>query len=85
MFYLVTNTLEERSALISHLKKNDILAVFHYLSLHDSPFYKDKHDGRDLPNSDRFSNTLLRLPLFFELTDQEVNKIIQSIHQFYTS
>lgn len=83
MFYLVTNTLEERSALISHLKKNDILAVFHYLSLHDSPFYKDKHDGRDLPNSDRFSNTLLRLPLFFELTDQEVNKIIQSIHQFY--
>ncbi len=85
MFYLVTNTLEERSALISHLKKNDILAVFHYLSLHDSPFYKDKHDGRDLANSDRFSNTLLRLPLFFELTDQEVNKIIQSIHQFYTS
>ena len=85
MFYLVTNTLEERSALISHLKKHDILAVFHYLSLHDSPFYRDKHDGRNLPNSDRFSNTLLRLPLFFELTDQEVNKIIQSIHQFYTS
>jgi GH24 family phage-related lysozyme (muramidase) len=53
MFYLVCNNLEERTALIAHLKKDDILAVFHYLSLHDSPFYKDKHDGRDLPNSDR--------------------------------
>ncbi len=84
MFYLVCNTLEERSALIAHLKHNDILAVFHYLSLHDSPFYKPKHDGRDLPNSDRFSNTLLRLPLFYELSDADVAKIVNSILQFYT-
>ena len=83
MFYLVCNTLEERSALIAHLKKDDILAVFHYLSLHDSPFYKQKHDGRHLPNSDRFSNTLLRLPLFYELTDADVAKIVNSIVQFY--
>jgi dTDP-4-amino-4,6-dideoxygalactose transaminase len=84
MFYLVCNNLEERTALIAHLKKDDILAVFHYLSLHDSPFYKDKHDGRDLPNSDRFSNTLVRLPLFYELSDDEVAKITHSILQFYT-
>lgn len=84
MFYLVCNTLEERSALIAHLKHNHILAVFHYLSLHDSPFYKPKHDGRDLPNSDRFSNTLLRLPLFYELSDADVAKIVNSILQFYT-
>jgi len=84
MFYMVCNNLEERTALIAHLKKDDILAVFHYLSLHDSPFYKDKHDGRDLPNSDRFSNTLVRLPLFYELSDAEVAKITHSILQFYT-
>jgi len=84
MFYLVCNNLEERTALIAHLKKDDILAVFHYLSLHDSPFYKDKHDGRDLPNSDRFSNTLVRLPLFYELSDAAVAKITHSILQFYT-
>ena len=49
MFYLVCNSLEERTGLIKHLKDNDIQAVFHYLSLHSSPYYKDKHDGRSLP------------------------------------
>ncbi len=67
MFYLVCNSMTQRTALINHLKQNDILAIFHYISLHSSPFYKEKHDGRVLENSDNFTDRLLRLPMFYEL------------------
>lgn len=77
MFYLVCNSLNERSKLIDQLKANDIFAVFHYLSLHNSEFYKNKHDGRLLVNSDRFTNCLVRLPLFYELTESEIEYIIK--------
>jgi len=85
MFYLVCNNLEDRTNLIQYLKDNGIQAVFHYLSLHKSPFYKDKHDGRELPNSDKFSDRLVRLPMFYDLTDEQQNEIIQHIHNFYKS
>ena len=53
MFYLVCRNAEERTKLIARLRENNILAIFHYLSLHKSPFYTGKHDGRVLPNADR--------------------------------
>lgn len=83
MYYVVCASLEDRTALIDHLRKEDILSVFHYLSLHKSPFYADKHDGRELPFSDRYSDLLLRLPLFFELTDREQDSIIGAIAGFF--
>jgi dTDP-4-amino-4,6-dideoxygalactose transaminase len=83
MYYLITKDLGERSRLIEHLKKDNVNAVFHYLSLHKSPYYKDKHDGRELPMSDFFSDTLVRLPLFYELKNEEVQQIIDSIQNFY--
>jgi dTDP-4-amino-4,6-dideoxygalactose transaminase len=76
MFYLVCRNAGERQALIEYLKKEDILSVFHYLSLHLSPYFKDKHDGRELKNSDRYSETLLRLPLYFNLAEEDVEIII---------
>ena len=76
MFYIVFPNQEKRSAAIQALKQRDILAVFHYLSLHQSEFYKNRHDGRELPNSDRFENCLLRLPLYFELENTEVQEIV---------
>lgn len=75
LFYLVCKNLEQRTALINKLKENDILAVFHYLSLHKSPFYQAKHDGRELPESDRYSDCLLRLPLFYELKKTDIKCI----------
>jgi dTDP-4-amino-4,6-dideoxygalactose transaminase len=77
MFYLVCNNLEERTALIKKLKENGAQAVFHYLSLHSSEYYTDKHDGRDLPNCDRYADCLVRLPLFYELGEEEVEQIIR--------
>jgi len=83
MFYLVCENLVSRSNLINHLKQQGIMAVFHYLSLHKSPFYSKFHDGRNLPNSDRYSDCLLRLPLFYELSDSNVEMIVDSILSFY--
>jgi dTDP-4-amino-4,6-dideoxygalactose transaminase len=85
MFYLVCNSLSDRSKLITYLKTNDILAVFHYLSLHSSDFYKDKHDGRELNNCDLFTDCLVRLPLFYELTESDLKYICDTIIQFYQS
>jgi len=79
MFYLVLNSLGERTMLIDHLKSNSILAVFHYLSLHSSDFYKDKHDGRELKNCDDFADCLVRLPLFYELSQSDIEYVIKSI------
>ena len=76
MFYLVCKNIEQRSQIISKLKQSDVHAVFHYLSLHKSPFYHEKHDGRTLVNSDNFSDCLIRLPLFFELP---INDVVAAI------
>ena len=79
MFYLVCNSLAERTALIKELKENDILAVFHYLSLHSSEYYKDKHDGRPLPECDRYADCLVRLPMFYDLAESDVERICDVI------
>jgi dTDP-4-amino-4,6-dideoxygalactose transaminase len=76
MFYLVCPNLEIRDNLISSLKNQNIHAVFHYQSLHKSPFYQEKHDGRELPESDIFTDCLVRLPLWVGL---DFEKIIASI------
>jgi len=75
MFYLVCKDIEQRTGLIEHLKANNILAVFHYQSLHKSTFYSSKHDRRELPNCDRYSDCLLRLPLYYDLSLNEVDQI----------
>lgn len=80
MFYLVCKDVEQRTYLINKLKLNNILAVFHYLSLHKSPFYHEKHDGRELVMSDYYSDNLVRLPLFYSLDDFQINKIISCLH-----
>lgn len=104
MFYIICRSLEERSALIAHLRANDILSVFHYLSLHKSPFYTktpavrpdncqkvqpvgDEFEivGLDLPNCDRYADRLLRLPMYYELTDEDQRRVIECIKNFYAS
>lgn len=67
MFYLVFPSLEKRTDFIARLKVNGVLSVFHYLSLHKSDFYRPFHDGRELPNCDRYADCLVRLPMFYEL------------------
>lgn len=83
MFFLIAKSHKERSALLTSLKKRGIQAVFHYLPLHSSDFYHEKHDGRALPNTDRFSETIIRLPFFNELKESEMDYIIDSLNEFF--
>ena len=76
MYYLVFNNLAERTYFINELKKNKIDAVFHYQSLNKSSFYLKNNISRDLINSDKFTNCLVRLPFFYELqVDLVIDKI----------
>ena len=79
MFYLVCQNVKQRSELIDSLKQQGIHAVFHYLSLHKSPFYAPRYQGPALLNADRFSDHLVRLPLFFELEDAQVDRIAEAV------
>ena len=85
MFYIICRNLDDRTKLAEHLKKNGIYAVFHYLSLHAAPYFQENHDGRPLLESDRYTDCLLRLPLFYELEDAQVDYICDSIQAFYKS
>lgn len=82
MFYLLCPSLEYRTSLIQYLRNNEVNAVFHYLPLHSSKYYENKHDGRQLLNCDRFGDCLVRLPLYYEMTESDVYKVIDSIIKF---
>ena len=82
MYYLLCPSLEVRTKLMNYLKNNGVQTTFHYLPLHSSKYYEGKHDGRSLPNCDRYADTLLRLPLFYELTDEEIDRITKLLLAF---
>ena len=83
MYYIVTRSMKERDELIAYLGKKGIRAVFHYPPLHSSPYFRDKHDGRPLPETDRFSETILRLPFYYGLTRSQVRRITSEISKYY--
>lgn len=84
MFYLVCRSLEERTRLIAYLKENGITAVFHYLSLHLSDYYTSNNtDTPNLPECDHYADCLVRLPMYYELKDEEVEYICKSVVSFY--
>jgi dTDP-4-amino-4,6-dideoxygalactose transaminase len=83
MYFIVMQSFEQRVNLIAHLKKSNVHAVFHYLSLNSSPYYSKFHNGTPMPNSDKFTDCLLRLPLYYSLTVHEVKMICGLIIDFF--
>lgn len=84
MYYLKCKDLEERSSLISYLKENDILAVFHYIPLHSAPAgakYSRFHGEDKFTTAE--SERLVRLPLYYGLKKEEVEYIIGKVKEFY--
>ena len=85
-FYAVCATPEERTALIRYLKSHGVYSVFHYLSLHKSDFVKNqKWEVEELPQADKYTDCLVRFPLFYALEPDEVKYICEQIKSFYTS
>ncbi|HKR05425.1 MAG TPA: dTDP-4-amino-4,6-dideoxygalactose transaminase [Bacteroidia bacterium] len=83
MYYFMCGSPEERVELIDSMKKKNINPVFHYLSLHKSPYYNSKHDGRELKFADMYSDRLVRLPFYYELSDKDLSEVLNSINDFY--
>ena len=85
MFYLVCRNLEERSGLIDFLKKHDITAPFHYLSLHKSDYYVSHSELiPDLPYCDMYADSLVRLPMYYELQEEQAVVIADMIKTYYS-
>lgn len=85
MYYLVCPSLDYRTQLMSYMKDNGVQTTFHYLPLHSSDYYRNKHDGRVLVNCDMYGDCLVRLPLFYELTDEEAYLIVEIMRSFHWS
>jgi dTDP-4-amino-4,6-dideoxygalactose transaminase len=84
LFYILTNSLKERDDLCQHLRANDIVAVFHYVPLHSSPMGKDicRTSGK-MTVSDNAGDCLLRLPLYYEMQEEDVERVVTAVVDFY--
>ena len=83
MFYFICKTETVRNSLIKHLKTKNIIATFHYQCLHKSPYYKLKNEIIELANCENFEKTLIRLPLYYELTFEQINYITNEIKNYF--
>lgn len=83
MFYIICNSFEQRKDLIAYLKSESISAVFHYLALNKSEFYLRDNPQLDFEFADIYDNTLLRLPMFYELKTLEIENVCNAIISFY--
>ena len=84
MFYLKTADVEERTALLAHLKAKDIMAVFHYVPLHTANAGKQfgRFDGEDRYTTTE-SERLLRLPMWYGLSEVDQQRVVTAVKEFY--
>jgi dTDP-4-amino-4,6-dideoxygalactose transaminase len=83
MYYFLMPSMEDRDKMLVYLRSQGIQAVFHYLPLHSSPYFRDKHDGRDLPNTNHFANCIVRLPFFYRLKEKQIRYITDKISDYF--
>lgn len=87
IFYIICASLKQRTHLIASLKDHGVSSAFHYLSLHKSSYFHEEYNGPDLPNSDRYSDCLLRLPLYYEMSNEQCDLVsqlvISALSEFY--
>lgn len=83
LYYLVTRSNQERSEIIAHLKERDINAVFHYLPLNESPYAETRYRPCDTPHAKRYAQCLVRLPLFYELSTLDIDRVCSAVEEFY--
>ena len=86
MFYFITRSLDERSKFIKYMKDNDVLCVFHYIPLHSAPagIKFGRFDGKDEITTE-YSERLVRLPLYYGLTKEDHQKVIDLILNFFSN
>lgn len=84
IFFILLNDEKTRNDLLDYFKNHDIITTFHYLPLHSSPLGQSYgYKPEDLPITEEFANRLLRLPLYHDMTDAEVDKVCTVIKEFF--
>mgnify|MGYP001495208014 FL=1 len=83
-FYLLTDSPEQRAALIRYLRDHGVEAVFHYQALHKAPFWQNAYAATDLPVTERVCDTILRLPMHYDLTFADISFITKLVEAFYS-
>jgi len=84
MYYLLLKSEETRNQLMDYLKSRGVLAVFHYLPLHKSAYYRNHYPSVDLPVTEQVSRTLLRLPFYYSLKKRQIQYICKEIFNYFT-
>src|SRR5690606_18392302 len=83
MFYMLLPTLENRAALIDHLRQQGIMSVFHYVPLHTAPVgLSFGYQHGDLPVTEQLSERLVRLPFYYDLSEQDQLDVVNHIQKF---
>ncbi len=82
-FFLICRNKAGRDGLIAFLKQYGIMALSHYLPLHKSEYYSKKYDGCSLPMSEKYSDTIIRFPIYYELSEEDVDEIIDKTVRFF--
>lgn len=83
IFYLTANSLQDRDRLLSFLKYYGIQAIFHYLPLHTSPYFRNAGQSIPiLPNAEKYGDTLVRLPLYVELSEKQIDFVTGKVREF---
>ncbi len=84
MFYIKAKDLQERTKLIAYLKENGVMAVFHYIPLHTAPAGKKYgiFNGQDMYTT-KESERLVRLPLYYGITAEDIDRVTALLYQFY--
>lgn len=84
IFYVITSSLKERTRLIEHLKARDIICVFHYVPLHSSPAgMRFGRTATPMRVTDETSERLVRLPLYYEMQEDDVHRVADEVKSFY--
>lgn len=83
IFYISLKSQAERDRLLLYLKERGIIATFHYSGLHQCPYYQQKYKKTTLPNSEKFSGCLLRLPLYYDLGFDQQAYILECIGEYF--
>ncbi|MCE2934965.1 MAG: dTDP-4-amino-4,6-dideoxygalactose transaminase [Cyclobacteriaceae bacterium] len=82
LFYILMNSADSRDRALDYFKAHNVQAIFHYLPLHSSPFFRTRFQGPELVNANRYASQLIRLPLFTEMTTEQVERVVNVLSRF---
>ena len=85
IFYITLNSQTERDRLLKYLKERSVAATFHYCGLHQCPYYQRRYPKVELANAEKFSGRLLRLPLYYDLSLEQQQYVLECIGEFFAA